>query len=160
MVPSPAVATASRNRGARPDLRQWGHILRAAERWQAVHILDGAKQLVMVEPLGVDARPHVRADDYRRNRLDCPARVLVEGDDEQAVVAGRPARVLAEVLLHPAVASPDRAVVHVVAHIRAHERHSRQLAIVAREGAERLVRASRQRAEVDPRVVLAEVPTR
>ena len=62
------------------------------KRWQAVDILDCAKQLVMVEPLGIDARPYVRADNDRRNGPDCSTCVLVEGDDEQAVVALGPER--------------------------------------------------------------------
>ena len=55
--------------------------------------------------------------------------------------------------------SPVRigAIVHAVTHVRAHERHGRQLAIVAREGCEWPVGACRQRAEVDPRIVLAHV---
>ena len=92
--------------------------------------------------------------------MGCPAGVLIEGDDEQAVVAWRPARVPAEVLFHPTVAGADRAIVHVVTHVRAHECHGRQLAIVARECAEGPVGPCWQCAEIDPRVVFAEVPTR
>jgi hypothetical protein len=47
----------------------------------------------VVEPLARDTRTHVRADDDREDRFDSPAGVLVEGDDEQAVVASRRARV-------------------------------------------------------------------
>jgi hypothetical protein len=66
-----------------------------------------------------------------------------------------PPGVAVEVLFHPAFTGADGAVVHAVAHVRAHKRHGRQLAIVAREGAERPVDAGRQVSEVNPRVVLA-----
>jgi hypothetical protein len=114
----------------------------------------------MVEPLATDTRAHLRADDDGEDRFDFPARVLIEGDYQQTVVAWRPPRIPVEVLFHPTVAGADRAIVHAVTHIRAHKRHGRQLGVVPREGCERPIDACRQRAEVDPWVVLAHVATR
>jgi hypothetical protein len=131
-----------------------------AEGGQFEGVLDGAKQAVVVDLLGVAARANVVADDDRWYRVDCTARVLVEGDDQPAVVMCGPAGVAVEVLLHPAVTSADGAVVHAVAHVRAHKRHGRQFAIVAWEGAERPVNACWQVGEVNPRVVLALVAPR
>src|SRR4029450_10233212 len=45
---SPAVATASRNRRARPSLRQWGCGLGAAKRGQSIDVLNRTKQLAMI----------------------------------------------------------------------------------------------------------------
>jgi len=47
--------------------------------------------------------------------------VLVEGDNEKAVVGGGPLHVTAQVLLQPAIALLDRAVVHVVVEVRYYE---------------------------------------
>ena len=47
--------------------------------------------------------------------------VLVEGDNEKAVVRRGPLHVTVQVLLQPAIALLDRAVVHVVVEIGYHE---------------------------------------
>ena len=47
--------------------------------------------------------------------------VLVEGDNEKAVVGGGPLHVTVQVLLQPAIALLDRAVVHVVVEVGYHE---------------------------------------
>lgn len=47
--------------------------------------------------------------------------VLVEGYDEEAVVGHGPLRVSVQVLLQPAIALLDRAVVHVVVEVGYHE---------------------------------------
>ena len=120
-----------------------------AEGLQPVGVLDGAEQGVVVDLLDMAARADVVAEDDRRYRVNRAARVLVEGDDQPAVVACRPPGVAVEVLLHPAVTGADGAVVHAVAHVRAHKRHGRQLAIVTRKGAERPVDAGRQVSEVN-----------
>src|SRR4029453_2794719 len=130
------------------------------ERRQSVGLLDRAEQPVVVEPLAIDTGADPRPGEYREERFDASARVLIEGDDQPTVVAWRPARVPVEMLFHPTVAGADRAIVHAMAHVRAHKRHSRQVAVVARKGAERPVGACRQRSEVDPRIVLADVATR
>jgi hypothetical protein len=44
----------------------------------------------MVEPFAIDTGAHIRANDDGEDRFDSPARVLIEGDDQQAVVAWRP----------------------------------------------------------------------
>ena len=104
-----------------------------AEGGQPEGVLDGTEQGVVVDPLGIAARVDVVADEDSRYRVDCTARVLVEGDDQPAVVMCGPAGVAVEVLLHPAVTSSDGAVVHAVAHVWADKRHGRQFAIVAWE---------------------------
>ena len=114
----------------------------------------------MVDLLDIAARADVVADDDRRYRVDRAARVLIESNDQPAVVASGPPRVAVEVLLHPAITGANGAVVHAVAHVRAHKRHGRQLAIVTRKIAERPVNACRQVGEANPRVVLALVATR
>jgi hypothetical protein len=83
--------------------------------------------------------------------VDGAAGVLVEGHYQTAVVAFRPHCVAVEVLLHPAVTGVDLAVVHAVAHVRAHECNRGEFAVVAREGAERLIAGPRQVSEIDPR---------
>jgi hypothetical protein len=50
-----------------------------------------------------------------------PTIVLVEGHDEEAVVGHGPLRVSVQVLLQPAIALLDRAVVHVVVEVGYHE---------------------------------------
>src|SRR5512133_514837 len=142
------------------DLRKRGHLGSMAEGEEPEGVLDGTEQGVVVDLLGIAARVDVVADKDRRYRVDCTARVLVEGDDQPAVVLFGPAGVAVEVLVYPAVTSSDGAVVHAVAHVRAHKRHGRQLAIVAREGAERPVDACWQVGEVNPRVLLALVAAR
>ena len=47
--------------------------------------------------------------------------VLVEGYNEEAIVGHGPLRVSAQVLLQPAIALLDRAVVHVVVEVGYHE---------------------------------------
>ena len=47
--------------------------------------------------------------------------VLVEGDNEKAVVGGGPLHVTGQMLLQPAIALLNRAVVHVVVEIGYHE---------------------------------------
>jgi hypothetical protein len=47
--------------------------------------------------------------------------VLVEGHDQKAVVGQSPLYVSVQVLLQPAIALLDRAIVHVVVEVRYHE---------------------------------------
>jgi len=47
--------------------------------------------------------------------------VLVEGHDQKAVVGQGPLYVSVQVLLQPAIAVLDRAVVHVIVEVRYHE---------------------------------------
>ena len=47
--------------------------------------------------------------------------VLVESDNEKAVVGGGPLHVRVQVLLQPAIALLDSAIVHVVVEVRYHE---------------------------------------
>lgn len=47
--------------------------------------------------------------------------VLVEGNDKKTVVGRSPLRVTVKVLLQPAIALLDRAVVHVIVEVRYHE---------------------------------------
>ena len=75
----------------------------------------------MVDRLGIlaghDHWPHEDGGDS----VALPAIVLVEGHDEEAVVGHGPLHVSVQVLLQPAIALLDRAVVHVVAEVWYHE---------------------------------------
>jgi len=66
---------------------------------------------------GHDHLPH----EDGRYAVPLAAIVLVEGDNEKAVVGGGPLDVTVQVLLQPAIALLDRAVVHVVVEVRYHE---------------------------------------
>ena len=83
--------------------------------------------------------------------------VLVEGEDEQAVVGLGPVDVRAEVRLQPGVALGDGAVVHVVVEVGDDERDRRERAEVGREAGQRLVGGGREVREVHPGAVLADV---
>src|SRR5829696_5658238 len=83
----------SSSRLLRVGARLWrgrAQAVRTPPRW--------AEQPVMIEPLAIDTGAHLRADDDGEDRFDFSGRVLIEGDDQQAVVAWRPGRVPVEVL--------------------------------------------------------------
>jgi hypothetical protein len=106
---------------AHPDPRQRRRGGRTAERGQPVRVLDGEEQGVVVDLPGVRARADVVSDDDRRYWVDRAARVLIEGDNQSAVVVSGPPGVPVEVLLNPAVTGAHRAVVHAVAHVRGYD---------------------------------------
>jgi len=66
---------------------------------------------------GHDHLPH----EDGRYAVALAAIVLIEGHDEEAIVVHGPLRVPVQVLLQPAIALLDRAVVHVVVEVRYHE---------------------------------------
>jgi hypothetical protein len=66
---------------------------------------------------GRDHRPHEDGG----YAVALAAIVLVEGHDEETVVGHGPLRVSVQVLLQPAIALLDRAVVHVVVKVGYHE---------------------------------------
>src|SRR3712207_9281100 len=70
---------------------------------------------------------HHRPDEEGRDRVRGGAAVLVEGDDQQAVVRAGPLDVAAQLLLRPRVAGRHVAVVHVVAQVRRSEEHTSEL---------------------------------
>ena len=99
----------------------------------ALQRLQGAEQPVVVEALVVPAGADVGAGDDGDDPVALAAVVLVPREHQQAVVAGGPRDVAAEVVAQPTVRRPDRAVVHVVVEVRHHERQVRQRGGVARE---------------------------
>jgi hypothetical protein len=66
---------------------------------------------------GHDHLPH----EDSRYAVALAAIVLVEGHNEQAIVGHGPLHVPVQVLLQPAIALLDRAVVHVVVEVGYHE---------------------------------------
>ena len=68
-------------------------------------------------PAGHDHLPHEDGG----YAVSLAAIVLVEGDNEKAVVGGGPLHVTVQMLLQPGIALLDRAVVHVVIEVRYHE---------------------------------------
>src|SRR4051812_9937686 len=88
-----------------------------ADRREPVHVGEGAQQRVVVDALIARPRPDPRADDRRGDVVVLRAVVLVEGDDEEAVVRRRPAHVPGQMVASPPVAGGDPAVMHVVAEV-------------------------------------------
>ncbi len=68
-------------------------------------------------PAGHDHLPHEDGG----YAVPLAAIVFVEGDNEKAVVGRGPSHVTVQVLLQPAIALLDRAVVHIVVEVRYHE---------------------------------------
>ena len=68
-------------------------------------------------PAGHDHLPHEDGG----YAVPLAAIVLVEGDNEKAIVGGGPLHVTGQMLLQPAIALLNRAVVHVVVEIGYHE---------------------------------------
>src|SRR5579864_8122170 len=98
-----------------PLLPHVGNGFRARARpgvGQPVHVLERAEDAVVGDALAVASRADVRPVEDGRDLVAVTAAeqrdletgaVLVPGDDQQAVVAARPARVPAEIGLYPAV---------------------------------------------------------
>src|SRR5262249_14719994 len=93
---------------ARPGVGQPVRVLQGAE--------DGVVGDVLTEGSGADVRPVEDGGDFvavaAGVERDFEGAVLVPGDDQQAVVAPRPARVPAEIGLDPAIPVIARAGVH------------------------------------------------
>ncbi len=103
------------------------------------------------------ARCHRLAVEHGRDAVAAERVVLVEGDDEEAVVGLGPGGVGAQVVLQPGVAGGHRAVVHVAAQVRDDEGDLRQRRVVGRELREGVRRGGGDVAEAEPGVVLAGV---
>src|SRR6185312_13416442 len=142
-----------------PDVGDDARRRAGADLGQAVHLLQGRQQVVVVDRLVVVAGGDVLADDDRGDLVVLGGVVLVTEHDQQAVVGLRPGRVGGDVGLEPAVGGGDGAVVHVVVQVRDDERERRQARVVrgARERGERQRVRGRHVGEVDPRRVLAGV---
>ena len=74
-----------------------------AQRRQTVHRLDRAQHRVVVDRPIVLPWTDGAAEEHRRDLVACPAIVLVEGDDEQRVIALAPYGIGAELAAEPAI---------------------------------------------------------
>lgn len=75
----------------------------------------------MVDQLRILAGHDHLPNEDRGYAVALGAVVLVEGHDKKAVVGHGPLHIGVQVLLQPAIALLDRAVVHVVVEVRCHE---------------------------------------
>jgi len=75
----------------------------------------------VVDQLGIHAGHDHLPNEDSGYAVTLAAVVLVEGHNEKAVVGHRPLYVIVHVLLQPAIALLDRAVVHVVVEVRYNE---------------------------------------
>src|SRR5262245_10932084 len=118
-----------------PLLPDVGNGFRARARpgvGQPVHVLQGAEDAVVGDVLAVTSRADVRPVEDGRDLVAVTAAeqrdfedgaVLVPGDDQQAVVTPRPARVPAEIGVYPPIPVVARAGVHVMTLVRHDDRH-------------------------------------
>src|SRR4249920_134353 len=103
---------------ASPDPGDRASVGRLPERWEAQAVFDRAQEPVVVEPcMGDAAAADERAEDERRDMSSAPAHVLlvalIEDNEDNVARAERRQDATGEGA-EPAVARPDRAVVHVV----------------------------------------------
>lgn len=75
----------------------------------------------MVDQLGVLARHDHLPHEDSSYAVALAAIVLVEGHDKETIVGRGPLHVTVQVLLQPAIALLNRAIVHVVVEVRYHE---------------------------------------
>jgi len=88
---------------------------------EAVHIFESTQQVEVVDRLEILAgNDHLPYEDGSY-AVALAAIVLVKGHDEKAVVGQGPLYVSVQVLLQPAIALLDGAIVHVVVEVRYHE---------------------------------------
>src|SRR5262249_40375734 len=121
LLPYPGTPAGSPSAG-RPHVRDGAARGRHPRVGQAVGVLDGPQHAVMVDLLGIGTRLHGRSGEDGGDLVAGRAVVLVEGDDEQAVVGTRPPDIAVQVVPDPGIPALHRAVVHVVAHVPDHVR--------------------------------------